>query len=70
MHQILFLFWKIEVYNAGCVFAYFCGGCKNYIQLKFCSSFYLEKLLSLITDSFLLCDKSSIVMAKFLTELK
>ena len=38
--------------------------------LKFCSSFNLEKLIDLVTDGFFLYKKSSIVMPKFVAELK
>ena len=33
---------KITVQNAGCVFAYFCGGHKNNFPLQFRSSFNLS----------------------------
>ena len=37
--QRINLFRKIEIYNLGYVFAYFCGGYKNTFWLQFCSSF-------------------------------
>ena len=39
MCQSVNLSWKIAVQNAGCVFAYFCGGHRNNVRLQFCGSF-------------------------------
>ena len=39
--------------NAGCVFAYFCGGHKNNFRLQFRSSFKSEKRLGSVLQSFL-----------------
>ena len=46
MGQDLNLARKIAVYNAGCVFAYFCGGHKNNFPKWFRSSFKGNALIS------------------------